>query len=276
VAKGTLYITATPIGNLKDITLRALEKMKEARLIIAEDTRVTAVLLNHYGIKTKTVSFHKFNEAGRIPRVVEVMENGGDVCMVSDAGSPMISDPGYGLVRECAARGIKCEVLPGASSVIAAITLSGFNPEKFLFAGFIPKKEAERGRFFEGLRGREYPVVLFESPKRVKRALLEIEEAFKGVKASVIKEITKIHETVYTGSPGKIASEIPESSFKGEFVIVLGPQEPEAPEAGAVRSRIDGLKKAGVKTGEAVRLAAAEFKIGRNEAYKIAHEKEEE
>ncbi len=218
---GKLYVVPTPIGNLKDITLRALDVLKSVSYIACEDTRRTLILLNHYGIKgKKLLSYYEPKEEKQIPRIVEVLRRE-DVALVTDAGTPAISDPGYRLIRRCVEEGIPVEVLPGPSAVITALVGSGLPTDRFLFVGFPPKKGTKG--FFEEIKACEdATVVLFESPKRVLKTLGFIREVFGEVSVCVAREISKIHEEYIRGKVSEVISYLEErGELKGEVVIVF-------------------------------------------------------
>lgn len=218
---GKLYVVPTPIGNLKDITLRALEVLKEVNYVACEDTRRTRILLNHYEIKgKKLISYYEPKEEKQIPKILKVLEKE-DVALVTDAGTPGISDPGYRLIRRCIEEGVEVEALPGPSAVITALIGSGLPTDRFLFVGFPPKK-GTRG-FFEELRECEdTTLIIFESPKRVLKTLELIKEIFGEVQACVARELTKVHEEYIRGSVSSILEEIGKrESIKGEVVILI-------------------------------------------------------
>ena len=216
-----LYVVPTPIGNLKDITLRALEVLKEVNYIACEDTRRTMILLNHYGIKgKKLISYYEPKEEKQIPKILKVLEKE-DVALVTDAGMPAISDPGYRLIRRCIEEGIEVEVLPGPSAVITALVGSGLPPDRFLFLGFPPKKGTKG--FFEELKGCEdTTVILFENPNRVLKTLKLIYEIFGNVPSCVARELTKLHEEYIRGSLEEVIQELEKrEKIKGEVVILF-------------------------------------------------------
>mgnify|MGYP000120851580 CR=1 FL=1 len=264
---GKLCVVSTPIGNLKDITLRAIETLKISDLILAEDTRVTQKLLNHYQIKNRLLSYHKFNEKKCISEVITELENGKIVSLVSDAGTPLFSDPGFILIEECLKRKIKIEVIPGPSSITAALILSGFNPERFYFYGFLPKKNKEKE--LEDLKKFNCPVVLFESPLRIKSTLMLILEKIGDCRAAVIKEITKIYEQVFYGKISQLLAEITDDKLKGEFVIVFLPEK-ENPDTDnqIIDERIKNMLKLNLPANEIAKKLAIELKLKKNIIYK--------
>ena len=218
---GILYIVPTPVGNLEDITARALRVLREADLILAEDTRTSGVLMRHFGIETPMRSYHKFNEHQVLSSVRDILSGGRHVALVSDAGTPGISDPGFLLVRACAAEGIEVQTLPGATACIPALVSSGLPCDRFCFEGFLPRK-GRRSRL-EQLCAEERTLVFYESPYRVKDTLSELSEVFGPDRpASVAREISKIHETHRRGTLSELAAYYAEHEAKGECVLVVG------------------------------------------------------
>lgn len=220
---GKLTIVPTPIGNLKDITLRALETFQEVDGIICEDTRRTGLLLNHYQINKPLVVLNDFNEQNMFPKVIDLLKSGQNLALVSDAGTPLISDPGYKLVRECIAQGIEVDSLPGPSSVITALTLSGLPPDKFLFLGYPPEKPGHRKEFFGKIKILNEKMaltnIIFVSPHKLLGILHDLENAFGDIEVILAKELTKIHQSVEK----KTISEWLETlkKPKGEYVLVF-------------------------------------------------------
>ncbi len=220
---GTLFIVATPIGNLEDVTYRALRVLREAALIAAEDTRRTAKLLSHFDIHTPTTSFYEHNEREKLPRLIERLSAGDSVALVSDAGTPGISDPGYRLVTAAAAAGIRVAAGPGASAVLTALVASGLPTHAFTFAGFPPARSQARDRWLEALSGRPETLVFFEAPHRV-RATLEAALRILGDRPAVLcRELTKVHENLVRGPISSVLASLDEP--RGEFTIVFGPEE---------------------------------------------------
>ena len=225
---GRLYIVPTPVGNLADITLRALEVLKEADLILAEDTRTTGVLLEHYQIKGRLLSHHKFNEHQTVGMIKERILGGLNVALVSDAGTPGISDPGFLLARECAREGIEVQTLPGATACIPALVSSGLPCDRFCFEGFLPQKKG-RATLLSQLASEQRTMVFYESPHRLAKTLAQFAEAFgPDRECSVAREISKLHETHHRGTLQELANYFNENEPKGEIVIVVAgaPQTP--------------------------------------------------
>lgn len=216
-----LYLVPTPIGNLEDITLRAIRILKESSLILAEDTRKTGLLLNHLGVKTPMSSHHQHNEHRMVERIADRLEAGEQIALVSDAGSPGISDPGFLLTRECVARNIEVECLPGATAFVPALVGSGLPCDKFIFEGFLPQKKGRQTRVNE-LKKMEYTMVLYESPHRLVKALEQLAEALgEDRQACVCRELTKIHEEYQRGSLTDLAAHYKDAGVKGEIVLIV-------------------------------------------------------
>jgi len=219
-----LYIVPTPIGNLEDITLRAIRTLKEADYILAEDTRTTAFLLKHLGIEKKLYSHHKFNEHATAVSVAEAIGEGRTVALVSDAGTPGISDPGFLLVRTCVEAGIEVETLPGATALIPALVQSGFPCDRFCFEGFLPQKKGRTKRL-EELKEESRSIIFYESPFRVVKCLEQLAEVFgEDRKVSVSRELTKKFEQTVRGTIAEVVAHFREHEPKGEFVIVVAGQ----------------------------------------------------
>ena len=220
---GTLYIVATPIGNLEDISLRALRILSEVFMCAAEDTRKTKILFNHHQIKTKLTSYHRFSERKKLNYLIGLLKEGNGLALVSDAGTPLISDPGLLLVKEAISLGIKISPLPGPSSVTAALSVSGFNSDNFIFVGFPPRKKNERLSFIKNLVKEQRTLILFESGIRIKKLLEDISENSPQKNIFIAREISKMYETFYRGEIKEIINELSKSKFgsKGEFVLVF-------------------------------------------------------
>jgi len=221
---GKLFIVATPIGNLGDITFRAIEVLKDVDYILCEDTRITGKLLNNYDISKKTVSFNDFSEESKIPSITSDLSSGQKVALVSDAGMPLVSDPGYKLARECIHQGIAVESIPGPSSVVTALTLSGLPPDKFTFVGYLPKKDGKRKKFLEDLKKSRQimksTIIVFESPYRLLKSLIDIKEVFGDVEIVICRELTKMHEEVRRETVSQSIDHFCKTKIKGEFAIL--------------------------------------------------------
>lgn len=221
---GKLYIVATPIGNLEDITLRALRILKEVNLVLCEDTRQTRKLLDRYKIKTPTLSYHQHSKLQKIEQIIELLRNGKNLALVSDAGTPAISDPGGKLVEEVLwALGEKAEIIPipGSSAVAAAASVSGFPTDKFLFFGFPPHKHG-RAAFFKRVDAAEETVIFYESTHRILKSLEELRATAGERSIAVCRELTKMFETIYRGTTSEVLEKLKADTTKGEFVVVVG------------------------------------------------------
>jgi 16S rRNA (cytidine1402-2'-O)-methyltransferase len=218
----TIYITATPIGNLGDITIRALEVLQDVDFIVCEDTRKTGVLLQYYGIKSKLFIYNDHSNDIQRSKLLCMLQSGKSAALVSDAGMPLISDPGYKLIGDCIKEGVSFSVIPGASSTISAIALSGLPSDKFLFYGFLPDKSSARKKVLDDIQFLQYTLILFETAKRLKDSLKDMNEFMPFRKISIAREITKLHEEVYRGTISEaVAWADSHTHLKGEIVIVL-------------------------------------------------------
>jgi len=223
MSTGTLYIVATPLGNLEDITLRAIRVLREAAVIACEDTRRTVKLLNRYEIRTPLIVFHEYNKARAGAGILRRLREGESVALVSDAGTPAISDPGYELVREAIAGGIPIEVVPGPSALISALVVSGLPTDHFTFEGFLPARREKRKKAMLALSEESRTMIFYESPQRIASFLQEATEAFGERRACVVRELTKIHEEILRGTLPELAAEIAgRESVLGEITVVIG------------------------------------------------------
>lgn len=218
---GKLYIVSTPIGNLGDFTFRAVDILKAVQLIAAEDTRVSGVLLKHYEIKTPMLPYHDHNKEQATPGLLRKMENGDDIALISDAGTPLISDPGFYLVRAAIAQKIDVVPIPGASAMLAALVAAGLPSDRFLFEGFLPRKKGRQTRF-KSLAVEPRTIILYESPHRVAKTLRDIGEYMGDRQVVVAREITKKYEEFIRGSVSEIREQLDTRSIKGEVVIMIG------------------------------------------------------
>jgi 16S rRNA (cytidine1402-2'-O)-methyltransferase len=254
---GTLFLVATPIGHLEDVTLRALRVLREAQLVLAEDTRRTRILLERHAIAARPVSLHAHNEAARTARVLGVLEAGGSAALVSDAGTPLVSDPGERLVAAAIAAGHPVVAVPGASAVLAALSVAGLPVSSFAFAGFLPRRASERDSWLAGWRERPETLVLFESPRRVGATLRALAEILGDRPACLARELTKLHEEVARGSLQELATRFAKGA-RGEVTIVVGglPDQP-ARKAASTSVDLDAAIGAGLAAGESTRQLAS-------------------
>jgi len=258
-----LTLISTPIGNLGDISERALKELKEADIILCEDTRVSKKLLSHFGIEEKhLISFHEHNEDFKQEKAIESLKNGQRVALISDAGTPLISDPGFKLVRACHENGIKVTAVPGASSPIVGLTLSGFPTDKFYFGGFLPVKSGGREKTFNGVKNLPATLIFFESPHRVLKTVDEMQKIFPNRKIALTRELTKKFEEVIIGTPSEVLETLKKKdTIKGEFVVLI---EPGKDEISTLEDIIDLIKEE-IKNG----TSAKEIASNLSEAYKI-------
>lgn len=258
---GTLHIVATPIGHLEDVTLRALRVLREADWVLAEDTRRTRVLLDHFEIPQKPTSLHAHNEAGRIEGVLEALADGKDIALVSDAGTPLVSDPGERLVAAAVEAGHRVEPVPGPSALLTALTVSGFSTERVLFLGFLPRKSGARRKLLEGQRGRPETLVLFESPRRVAATLADVGEVLGARRACLARELTKQHEEVLRDDARVLAARFAETPPRGECTLVI--EGADAEEEAAVQAwsdeQVDHAIAEALEAGRSVKDVASEI-----------------
>ena len=267
---GNLYLVPVPIGNLRDITLRALEILQKVEIIAAEDTRITRSLLSHYQIKSgRLISLHKYNEKKRIPEILELLEQGKDIAVVSDAGSPGISDPASLLVQEAIDHQINIIPLPGATAIIPALTASGFNTESFLFLGFLPLTAKHRKEKLSLIKNSIHTVILYEAPHRIKRTLTELSEYIDNRRICLAREITKIYEEFIRGNIQDIITNF-NIKEKGEFVIVVeGKRRSEEIDTSEINQYIKELLGQSLSSKIIAQKVADRFGISTNRAYSM-------
>ena len=271
---GTLYVVATPIGNLEDITHRALRVLREVDLIACEDTRHTRKLLNHYGIKTKVTSYHDHNERERTAELIKALASGSNIAIVSDAGTPSISDPGFRLVSEASGQGMTVIALPGPAALIAALVASGLPTDEFFFAGFLPARSGERRARLVKLRELPATLIFYEAPHRIAATLRDAREILGEREAVVARELTKIHEEIARGRLSELAERFgSEDRPRGEMVLVIDrtPIESELEIAGKTRSiaaMVEEFEAEGLDHRAALKKAARELGLSRDEAYR--------
>ncbi len=221
-----LYVCPTPIGNLKDITIRVILVLRSADIVAAEDTRKTRILFNKYGINTKLVSFHSYSSGAKFDFLVRLLEENKNVALVTDAGTPGISDPGYKLIKTAIDSGVPVEVLPGPTAFVPALLLSGFPPAHFAFYGFLPRKKGKRVKIIKSFSEFPGPVIFYESPFRIQSFLENVIEALgENRKVAIAREITKIHEEVMRGTAVELLKKIRDVKVKGEIVVIIAPED---------------------------------------------------
>jgi len=275
---GCLYVVATPIGNLEDITLRALRILREADLIACEDTRQTSKLLSHFDIQKRLVSYHEHNEITRAPEIVIELEQGAKVALVSDAGTPTISDPGSRLISLCLRHGIKVEPIPGASAFVTALAASGMPAEEFVFLGFLPSRQSARRKALRELAAESRLLVFYEAPHRITDALEDALEILGNRPAVIAREITKLHEEFLRGHLAELAGAVRKTPPRGEMTLLIGPPDGHTQQAAHPESTRDAIplsrrveeimKEKGNDRKAALKQAARERGITRREAYK--------
>jgi 16S rRNA (cytidine1402-2'-O)-methyltransferase len=265
---GTLYIVATPIGNLEDITLRALRVLKEVDLIAAEDTRHTKKLLSHFGIKTPLISYHAHNQVSRGPELIRRLEAGESLALVSDAGTPGFSDPGADLVARAWEAGVKVEAVPGPAAGVAALSLSGFKGD-ILFVGFLPRGEGRRLKMLQALATEYRVIILYEAPKRLARTLTEIAGCMPRRQVLVVRELTKKFEETWRGPVADIARALHGAEIKGECALVLSCPAAEAmvPPADLENCLLKAARESGLKGRRLADRVAGDLKAPRRQVY---------
>ena len=265
---GTLYIVATPIGNLEDITYRAVRVLREASLIACEDTRQTRKLLDHYGIGKPTVSYHEHNETERAQELVARMLAGESVALVTDAGTPLVSDPGYRLVNAAIRNEIPVQPIPGPSAALAALAGAGLPTDAFHFAGFLPHKPGARSKLLEALAGEQATVVFYEAPHRILEALEAIEEALGDRPVVVARELTKIHEEFLRGTAREVRERLASrDAVKGEFTILIAKATQPPPDDTPMDEAVEALVREGAPRMDAIKQVARRRGLSKREVY---------
>jgi 16S rRNA (cytidine1402-2'-O)-methyltransferase len=267
---GRLYVVSTPIGNLEDITYRAVRILREADWIACEDTRTTRRLLDHYGIATRTISYHDHNETERAAELIGRIELGETGALVSDAGTPLLSDPGYRIVHAAAAAGVRIEPLPGPSALLAALVVSGLPTDQFHFGGFLPAKQGQRRRILESLANEAATLVFYEAPHRIVEALEDITAVLGNRDVVAARELTKMYEEVLRGTAADISATLSaRDSIRGEFVVLIGKSLAPAADNISIEDMIQALIGAGVERMEAMKTVARERGLSKREVYKL-------
>ena len=270
---GTLYLVATPIGNLQDITFRAIETLKSVGVIACEDTRHTRKLLTHFGISNKLVSYHEHNEAERAEELVALLQKGISVAVVSDAGTPGISDPSFRITARAIEIDAPVVPIPGAVAFVNAAAASGLPTDALFFAGFLPAKKGDRRRRLEEVAAVPATLVFYESPRRIAAALIDAVEILGDRFAAIAREITKLHEEFSRGRLSELHAKFSSATNKGEIFILIDRRHETAPEvstASSPKKRLEELEAEGVERKAALKKVAKEFGISRSEAYRLA------
>ena len=278
---GKLFIVGTPIGNLDDMSKRAIDTLNLADFIACEDTRVTIKLLNHFGIKKKLVSFHEFSPKEKEEKIIHELKSGKKIALVSDAGMPLISDPGYELVRRCIEEGIDVTVVPGPSAFVCALVLSGQNTYSFVFEGFLPKNKRAKREKLESLKYEKRTLIFYEAPHKLLDTLCQMAEIF-GVdrEISIVKEITKVHESIMLTTLGNAVEFFKQNPPKGEYVLVVrgyvdAKEKAQEDDVELIRERIKEKLLQGFSKKEAAKMVADELNLPKNKVYKIMVESRE-
>jgi len=268
---GCLYLVATPIGNLEDITLRALRVLKEVDLVACEDTRQTQKLLNHYGIRKRLVSYHEHNEMTRAPELVIELEQGARAALVSDSGTPVISDPGHRLVGLCLRHRIPVVPIPGPSALVAALAASGMPTEEFVFAGFLPSRAGERRKALERLATEPRTLVLYEAPHRLEETMKDALGILGPRPAVIAREVTKLHEEFLRGNLAELLEQIRRKPARGEMTLLIGPGAPPQPptrQTSLAERVAEIMRERNVDRKAALKQAARERGLTKRDAYK--------
>lgn len=275
---GTLYIVGTPIGNLEDITLRAIKTLKDVNLVACEDTRRTQVLLKHYEIETPTTSYHEHNEITKAPELILQLEEGASIALVSDAGMPGISDPGYRLITMCIRHQIPVVPIPGASAFVAAVVASGLPTDAFRFFGFLPAKPAQRRKVIEAQREAQKTLIFYEAPHRILETLEDLQEVLGNRHVVIAREVTKVHEEFLRGRCLDVLAQLRQrETIQGEITLLVGrPEEEPHPFADVpLRDRVSQVMESqNVDRMEALKVVAKERGISKRQAYRELHEAE--
>jgi 16S rRNA (cytidine1402-2'-O)-methyltransferase len=263
---------STPIGNLQDLSPRAIEALQNADYILCEDTRRAQKLKTHFGLKPRLVSLHEHNEKTRIPRIIRLMVSGKSFALISDAGTPLVSDPGYALLQEVIREGLSCAYIPGPSAVIAALVISGFPAQPFSFYGFLPKAPAQRKKILQDIAAlHTHTAILFESPDRIVGLVREIGEITGDRSMAICRELTKMHEEVIRGKTSEVLAQIATRSLAGEITVVISPGEAQAIQMSddVAQARFDQLLKEGFSRKDGLKKLVKESGRSRNDLYRL-------
>lgn len=275
---GKIYLVPTPIGNLKDITLRALETLEKVDEIAAEDTRQSLKLLNHYNIKKPLFSYHQHNEQGKSDEIITKLLNGKNIALVTDAGTPGISDPGSVIVRKCIEENIEFEVLPGATAITTSLVYSGLDTAKFVFLGFIPRETKDKKKLIEDIKNKKETLIFYESPHRLIESLAYLNKNLGNRDIAVCRELTKLHEEIYRGKIEDAYNWFNENRPRGEFVLVISgksdseikAEKEEALSGISVEEHLINLINSGIEKKEAIKIVSKERELPKKEVYKVA------
>lgn len=269
---GKLFVVGTPIGNLEDITFRAIRTLKEVDLIACEDTRRTQKLLTHYAIRTRTISYHEHNEMTRAPELIIQLEQGSNIALVSDSGMPIISDPGHRLVHLAIRHNIPVVPVPGASAIVAALAAAGLPVDKFRFLGFLPAKKVARRKALQELEGASKTLIFYEAPHRALELLSDVREILGDRPIVVAREVTKVHEEFLRGSASEVLDRLRKKPVKGEITVLVGPspaREENFPSTRSIRAELERAMAAqGLDERRALKAVARARGISRSEAYR--------
>lgn len=275
IAYGKLYLVATPIGNLDDMSIRMVNTLKEVDRIAAEDTKNTGLLLKHFGIETKQISFHEHNAKEKIPVLLDMLQSGNDIAQVSDAGLPSISDPGHDLVQAALDAGISVVPIPGPSAGITALIASGLAPQPHIFYGFLPRKAGQQKEFFTSKKSYPETQIFYESPHRVRATLENMLAVYGDRQVVLVRELTKIHEEYQRGLISELLAYTSEHPPKGECLLIVAGAEEDAPQEISqeqILAEIDLLVEAGNKKNQAIKEVAKKYGKNKSELYAVYHE----
>jgi len=274
---GKLYLVATPIGNLNDMTFRAVETLKSVRVIACEDTRHTRKLLTHFGISNKLLSYHEHNELERAAELVKLLEDGESVAVVSDAGTPGISDPSFRIVERAIESGVEVIPIPGASAFVNAAAASGLPTDSIFFGGFLPSKKGDRRKRLVEVADIPATIIFYESPRRLAAALVDAADVLGNRLAVVAREITKLHEEFSRGTLSELHAKYSSAAVKGEIVLLIDRIRDDRPNTSGSQTlleRLEQLQNEGVDRKAALKKVAKEFGMSKSEAYRIVQSKE--
>jgi 16S rRNA (cytidine1402-2'-O)-methyltransferase len=264
---GTLYLVATPIGNLEDITFRAVRLLREVAIIACEDTRHTRKLLDHYGIERPTISYHEHNENSRAGELIERLESGQDIALVSDAGTPLVSDPGYRLVSQALHSGVRVVPVPGPSAILAALTASGLPTDSFYFGGFLPAKRNQRRAALQLCLEMDCTAIFYEAPHRIAATLEDISELLPGHPVVLSREITKLHEEFLSGDAQQVLKQLSEHNTRGEMTILIGKGKPIVDQSVTITDAVSARMNEGLSRMDAMKAVARERGLSKREVY---------